>query len=87
MYFIYLFLAVLGLAVRMFSLVAVSEGYSSLRCVGVSLQWLLLLRSMGSRHAGFSSCGTRASVVVAHGLSSCGSQALELGLSSCGTQA
>ena len=34
--------------------------YSSLRCVGFSLWWLLLLRSMGSRHAGFSSCGSRA---------------------------
>ena len=27
-------------------------GYSSLRCVGFSLQWLLLLRSTGSRYAG-----------------------------------
>ena len=41
-----------------FSLVAVSRGYSSLQCTGFSLQWLLLLRSMGSRHTGFSSCGT-----------------------------
>ena len=32
-----------------FSLVAVSRGYSSLWCTGFSLQWLLLLRSMGSR--------------------------------------
>ena len=32
--------------------------YSSLRCTGFSLLWLLLLRSTGSRHAGFSSCGT-----------------------------
>ena len=41
---------------------------------------------------GFSCCGaravgTRASVVVAHGLSSCGLQALEHRLSSCGAQA
>ena len=43
-----------------FSLVAVSRGYSSLRCVGFSLQWLLLLRSTGFRHVGFSSCGMRA---------------------------
>ena len=42
----------------------------------VAVRWLLLLRSMGSRHTGFSSCGSRASVVVAHGLSSCGSGAL-----------
>ena len=42
------------------SLIATSGGYSSLQCVGFSLRWLLLLRSMGSRHAGFSSCGTRA---------------------------
>ena len=40
------------------SLVAASRGYSSLQCVGFSLRWLLLLRSMGSRHAGFNSCGT-----------------------------
>ena len=32
----------------------------SLRCTGFSLQWLLLLRSVGSRCAGFSSCGTQA---------------------------
>ena len=44
---------------------------------GFSLWWLLLLQSMGSRCAGFSSCGARAlehrlsagSVAVAHGLS------------------
>ena len=41
------------------SLVAASGGYSSLRCAGFSLRWLLLLWSMGSRHVGFSSCGTQ----------------------------
>ena len=35
-----------------------SGGYSSLQCTGFSLWWLLLLQSMGSRCAGFSSCGT-----------------------------
>ena len=74
-------------AVRGLSLVVVSGGYSLLQCVGFSLRWLLLLQSMGSRRTGFSSCGSRASVVVAHGLSSCGSQALERRLSSCGAQA
>ena len=34
------------------SLVAVSGGYSLLRCAGFSLQWLLLLRSMGCRVCG-----------------------------------
>ena len=43
-----------------FSLVAASGGYSSLRCAGFSLQWLLLFQSTGSRHVGFSSCVTRA---------------------------
>ena len=38
------------------SLVVASEGYSLLRCTGFSLQWLLLLWSTGSRHAGFISC-------------------------------
>ena len=47
------------------SLVAASGGYSSLPCVGLSLRWLLLLRSTGSRHTGFSSCSTWAPV---HGL-------------------
>ena len=47
-------------AARGLSLVAVSGGYSSLRCTGFSLRWLLLLRSIGSRDVG--------SVVVAHGL-------------------
>ena len=44
------------------SLVVVSRGYSSLWRVGFSLWWLLLLRSKGSRRAGFSSCdsGSRA---------------------------
>ena len=34
--------------------------YPSMWCTGFSLRWLLLLRSTGSRRAGFSSCGTRA---------------------------
>ena len=49
------------------------RGYSLLQCVGFSLLWLLSLQSTGSRHAGFSSCGTWASVAVAHGLQSAGS--------------
>ena len=61
------------------SLVAASEGYSLLRCTGLSLRWLLLLWSTGSRHTG--------SVVVARGLSSCGMRALERRLSSCGARA
>ena len=69
------------------SLVAVSRGYSSLWCTDFSLQWPLLLWSTGSRCAGFNNCGMRASVVVARGLSSCGSQAPEHRLSSCGTRA
>ena len=47
-------------------------GYSSLRCAGFSLQWLLLLRSTGSRRTGFSSCGTRA---LERRFSSCGARA------------
>ena len=71
---LWVFVAACGL-----SLVAASGGYSSLRCMGFSLRWLLLLRSMDSRRMG--------SVVVARGLSSCGSQALERRLSSCGARA
>ena len=54
---IYLFLAALGLCccALAFSSCA-SGGYSSLRCMGFSLRWLLLLQSTGYRRAGFSSC-------------------------------
>ena len=48
-------------------LVAVSRGYSSLRAVASH-------RSGFSRH-GAQALGTRASVVAAHGLSSCGARA------------
>ena len=50
------------------SLAAASGGYTSLQCAGFSLRWLLLLQSMGSRHAGFSSCGTRAQSLWVAGL-------------------
>ena len=76
-YFIYFWLH--WVAAHRLSLVAASGGYSSLQCVGFSMQWLLLLWSMGSRHVG--------SVVVARRLSSCGSWALERRLSSCGARA
>ena len=59
--FIYLFLTAVFIAVRRLSLVVVSGGYSLLWCAGFSFQWLLLLRSTGSRCTG--------SVVVVHGLS------------------
>ena len=49
----WVFVAACGL-----SLVVASGGYSLLRCAGFSLWWLLLLRSIGSRRAGFSSCST-----------------------------
>ena len=59
---IYSFLAILDLiAVCRLSLVVAGRGYSLLLCSGFSLQWLLLLKSTGSRCVG--------SVVVTHGLS------------------
>ena len=58
--FFYLWLRWVFVAVRELSLVAASGGYSSLRCSGFSLQWLLLLQSTGSRRTGFSSCSTQA---------------------------
>ena len=67
-YFIYFWLRWVFIAARGLSLVAASGSYSSLWCVGFSLQWLLLLRSTGSRHAGFGSCGTQASAGVACGI-------------------
>ena len=66
--FIYLWLCWVFVAVCRLSLVAASGDYSSLRCTGFSLRWLLLLQSTSSRRVGFSSCGM-GSVVVAHGLS------------------
>ena len=54
--YFYLFVAAL-------SLCCCAWRYSSLRCTGFSLRWLLLLRSTGSRHAGFSSCSTRAQLL------------------------
>ena len=72
-YFIYVYfwLCWVFVAVHGLSLVAVNGGYSSLRHVGFSLWWLLLLWSTSSRHTGFSSCGA---------------WALERRLSSCGTR-
>ena len=58
--FIYFWLRWVFVAACGLSLVAVSRGYSLLWCAGFSLQWLLLLRSTGSRFVGFSSYGTRA---------------------------
>ena len=70
--FIYFWLRWVFVAVGRLSIVAVSRGYYSLQYVGFSLRRLLLLRSIGSRHTGFSACGTQA---LEHRLSSCGAQA------------
>ena len=56
--FIYLWLRWVFVAAHGLSLVVASGGYSSLRCAGFSLWWLLLLRSTDSRRVGFSICGT-----------------------------
>ena len=59
LYIIYLLLALFCLhCYTGFSLIAASEGCSSLLCSGFSLQWLLLWWSRALGHAGFSSCGT-----------------------------
>ena len=73
---------------RRLSLVAVSGGYSSLRRVGA----ILRCGAQASHCGGFFCCGARvlgvqASIVVARGLSSCGSWALEQSLSSCDARA
>ena len=70
--FIYFWLRWVFVAAHGLPLVVASGGYSSLQCTGFSLRWLLLLRSTGSRHAGFSSCGVRA---LERRLSSCGARA------------
>ena len=54
----FFFLAALGLCCCTPAFSSCGEqGHSLLRCTGFSLRWLLLLRSTGSRSAGFSSCG------------------------------
>ena len=58
--YLFIWLRWVFLAARGLSLVVASRGYSSLRCMGFSLWWLLLLWSMGSRRVDFCSCGTRA---------------------------
>ena len=56
----YLFMAVLGLhCCTWLSLTVKSSGYSSLQCAGFSLQWFLLLWTMGPRLHRLSSCGHR----------------------------
>ena len=61
--FIYFWLCWVFVAVHGLSLVAASGGHSSLRCTGFSWRCLLLLRSTGSRRAGFSSCGAQAQLL------------------------
>ena len=78
-FFFFFWLCWVFVGARRLSLVAASGGSSSLRFEGFSLQWLLLLWSTGSRRTG--------SIVVACGLGSCGSWALECRLSICGAQA
>ena len=63
---IYFWLRWVFIAAHGLSLVAASGGHSSLWCTCLSLQWLLLLQSTGSRHAGFSSCGAWAQLL--HGM-------------------
>ena len=78
-YLFYFWLCWVFVAARGLSLVATSRGYPLSRCMGFSLQWLLLLQSMGSRRAGFSSCGMQAQQLWL--------AALERRLSSCGARA
>ena len=58
--FNYFWLRWVFIAARGLSLAVTSGGYSLLQCTGFSVQWLLLLRSTGSRLEGFSSCGMQA---------------------------
>ena len=71
-YLFYFCLGCVFVAVHGLSLVAESGGYSLLWCAGFSLWWLLLLWSMSSGQAGFSSCGSWA---LERRLSSCGARA------------
>ena len=70
--FVYFWLRWVFVAARGLPLLVASGGYSLLWCAGFSLRWLLLLQSMGSRHTGFSRCGSWA---LERRLSSCGARA------------
>ena len=84
--FIYLFLAASGLhcCTRAFS--SCGERGTTL-CCGAQASHCSGFSCCGARALGVWALGARASVVATHGLSSCGSQALESRLSSCGTRA
>ena len=71
-YCIYLCLAALGLHCCTRAVSSCGKWGLLLRYTGFSLWWLLLLRSTGSRHTGFGSCGSRA---LECRLSSCGAGA------------
>ena len=73
-FFFFFWLHWVFVAVHGLSPVAASGGYSLLQCAGFSCCGALAL-------------GMQASVVVARGLSSCGSRVLECRLSSCGARA
>ena len=80
-FFIYLFLAALGLCCCVQAFSSCSE--RGLLFVAVHrLLFVVAFLCCGAR-----ALGTQASVVVAHRLSSCGLRALEHRLSSCGTRA
>ena len=60
-----------SLRLRLFSICS-EQDCSSLKCLDLSLQWLLLFRSTGSRHMDCSSCGSQTREhrlgIEAHGL-------------------
>ena len=69
--YLFIFGCTVSSLLRGLFLIVPSGGSSSLHCMGFSLHWRLLW-SMGSRHSGFSSCG---SPDLKHRLSSGGAQA------------
>ena len=79
--FIYLFMATLGLRCCIWAFCSCGE--RGLLFVVVR-RLLIAVASLVVEHGAL---GARASVVVAHSLGSCGSQALECRLSSCATRA
>ena len=71
--FIYLFMAALGLRCRVQAFFScIEQGLLFVAVCRLLIAALLLLQSMGSRRAGFSSCGSRA---LERRLSSCGARA------------
>ena len=71
MFLILFTLLFLAVASHGLSPVVASGGYCLVSLCGLLIAVIFLLQSMGSRHVGFSNCGSRSLVVAVRRLRSC----------------